>query len=175
MQKIKINKTTRNLKKSDSKHPDAERFILTSMHTWLMGRKRNRSDLHVVIIDVEALGHCGTNTCIPTKHKSSTVCSQYVTAPLRISILCESLVSQVLLKGPSRWKSLGPVLTGYDATAGRLRSTLPTVPISHYAISISLWPLRITRLAKDLLKTPKLRKLSPPGYRSLTPISSTLG
>jgi len=67
----------------------------------------------------------------------------------------KSFDSQVLLKGPKKYKSLGPipptrVVTADVPTAGKLWITLPAVSVSCPVISISWTLLRSTWLAKYL-------------------------
>lgn len=82
------------------------------------------------------------------------------------------------LRGPEGRKSLIFTLpvrlaTGYGATAGTSWAILPTDRISRSEIYISLSFLRSTWLASDLQQTPMWSKLSLPGYRHMTQISST--
>ena len=78
------------------------------------------------------------------------------------------------LRGSEEWKSLPVGLaTGHGTTAGTLWAILPRDRISRSEIYISLGFLRSAWLASDLQQTPTWSKLSPPGYRHMTQISST--
>lgn len=68
---------------------------------------------------------------------------------------------------------MGPVVstrlvTSYGAKAGSLWTTLSTVQVSSSVVSISLHILRSMWMVSNLT----LSKLSPLGYKQLTPISS---
>ena len=98
----------------------------------------------------------GTKVCIPLwKISISSICSQEVTAWFTTASLSNHLTAGCFLRGPKKYKSLGPIprtgeVTADGLTAERLWTPHPAVPISCPVISISSARLRSTWLAKHL-------------------------
>ena len=88
--------------------------------------------------------------------------------------VADRMSARCFVRGVERWKLLDPILpvelvTGYGTVAGRLWTTVHTVPNSHSDFPL-LGPLRNTWAASDLQNTPTWSKLSPRTCRQVIPI-----
>ena len=124
------------------------------------------------------LSHRGTQAaCILAQKKSvSSVCSQQVTACFMSASVANHLAAKCCLRWSKEMEVVLPtrLVTGYSAKAGKLRTTVLTVPLLYSVTSISLNPLRSNKLARHLQQMPKWSKQPLPGYRHLTKIASML-
>jgi hypothetical protein len=81
------------------------------------------------------LPHRATNVCTPVQHKFVwSACNQHVTACFTSTSVKNWWPARCFLRGPQRRQSLGVIrltglVTGYGATPGSSRTTVPTKPI----------------------------------------------
>ena len=113
------------------------------------------------------------------QQKANTRACSQVTACFTSAYFANYLPARSYIRGPKRWTWLGV----YIKTVHSVDHVLPKCPNQSQVrlatrgpvISISLDPLTTTWLKSDLRQTSTCSKLSPPGYRHLTIISSILG
>ena len=110
----------------------------------------------------------------------SSVCSREMTACFLSVSGANCLPARCLLRGLTRWNSLGSILptglvTGCSTMAGRLLTSFPTFPMLCTEVSISLDPIWRAGMANGLQQMLIQSQLSQPGYWHLALISCMLG